>query len=108
MRILGAVGLAVLALFFWGASYAMTGAQPRETPDMECFERMPRGWDESADADWRMDHLPPRLHCTMTDGRTGEVVTWNSGNASLPAFVATGLALAASVVLLVGDARSRY
>jgi hypothetical protein len=59
----------------------MTGAQFREPPDMACYERLPAGRDESTDAAWRMDDLPPRLHCTLTNGHTGEVVTWDSGDA---------------------------
>ncbi|HEX2073265.1 MAG TPA: hypothetical protein VHF92_05720 [Geodermatophilus sp.] len=100
MRFLLAAALAALAVVSWGVSYRAAGVQFREPLDVGCFEHAPAGWHEATDAEATLEDLPPRLHCSMTHSRTGEVATWDSGAASLPAFVVSVLAGLAFLVAL--------
>jgi hypothetical protein len=108
MRIAVAVVLAVLALVLWGASYLAAGNEFKEPLGYGCFDHAPAGWYEAVDVDATLDDVPPRLHCTLTNTQTGEVVTWDSGLASLPVFVPALLSFAGSLGLLATDVRSRW
>jgi hypothetical protein len=86
------LGLGLLAAFLFAASWASLGAEFKEPMVGVCYDKAPARWHEAIHAEARVTSLPPRIRCDMVNTRTGETATWDSGSASLPAFVLAVLA----------------
>jgi hypothetical protein len=95
------LGLGLLAAFLYAASYASLGAEFKEPVVGVCLEKAPAHWHEAFHAEAHVTSLPPRIRCDMVSTRTGESTTWDSGSASLPAFVLAVLAGLGAVVAAV-------
>jgi hypothetical protein len=95
------LGLGLLAAFLLAASYAALGVEFREPMVAVCIDKAPARWHEAIHAEARVTSLPPRIRCDLVNTLTGERATWDSGSASLPAFVLavlTGLGAVAAAV----------
>jgi hypothetical protein len=100
------LGLGLLTVFLLAASYASLGAEFKEPTVGVCYEKAPARWHEAIHAEARVTPLPPRIRCDMVNTRTGESATWDSGSASLPAFVLAVLAGLGAVTAAVWSIRS--